>query len=103
MLPIPSSNITFLASICLSTGRTSAAIDGPALFIALLSSTFDIGEVGAHLGPAEGRWLRPLRSRLKDSLRDFLKDFRRDIGCSPVPDTSFGLRVHFATTSFLTV
>jgi hypothetical protein len=55
-------------------------MDGPALCIGLLSSTFDIGEVGAHLGPVGGRWLRPLRSRLKDSLSDFLKDFRRDIG-----------------------
>lgn len=79
MLPIPSSSTTFLASICLSTGRTSAAIDGPALF-SELSSSLEIGDVGVHLGPAEGRWLRPFRSRLKDSLRDFLKDFRRDIG-----------------------
>lgn len=79
MLPIPSSSTTFLASICLSTGRTSAATDGPALFTEL-SSSFGKGDVGAPFGPAVGRWLRPLRSRLKDSLKDFLKDFRRDIG-----------------------
>ena len=62
-----------------------------------------MGEVGVGLGPADGRWLRPFRSLLNDSLSDFLKDFRRDIGWSPVPETSFGLRVHLDTTSFLSI
>ena len=97
MLPIPSSVV--LASICLSTGRISAAVEGAEFEVEGRSCVLFTGDVGLDLGATAGRWLRPFRRRRKDSLSDFLKDFLRDMDCSPAPEISLGFRVHLATTS----